>query len=76
VGSIVVVGGTVVGALVVGGGTVVGGLGVVCVVGGMVGGAGFASGGVNSHNSNVWNVTSSTATYPFPLFPRSTMNSN
>ena len=61
VGSIVVVaivvGGTVVGALVVVGGTVVG--------------TGFASGGENSHTiSRKRKSTSSTATKPFPLFPR------
>lgn len=76
VGSIVVVGGIVVGALVVVGGIVVGGLGVVCVVGGIVDGPGFASGGANSHDPSPINSTSSTATYPFPLFPRWTMNWN
>ena len=62
------------GALVVVGGTVVGGLGVVCVVGGIVDAPGFAFGGVNSQNSNVLNSTSSKATYPFALFARSTTN--
>ena len=75
-GSIVVVGGEVGGPLVVVGGIVVGGLGVVCVVGGLVDDPGFAFGGVNSHNSKVLNSTSSTATYPFALYPRSTSNSN
>ena len=72
VGSMVVVGGTVVGGLVVVGGVVVGAL---VVVGGIVDGAGLASGGVNSHTSKNLNKMSSTATYPFPLFPRLTTNS-
>ena len=72
VGSMVVVGGTVVGGLVVVGGVVVGAL---VVVGGIVDGAGLASGGVNSHTSKNLNNISSTATYPFPLFPRLTINS-
>ena len=72
VGSTVVVVG---GPVVVGGGAVVGPLVVVVVVGGMVvGSTGFASGGTNWHSSYVSKITSSKATYPFPLLPRSTAN--
>ena len=71
--AFVVVGGTVVGALVVVGGAVVGAL---VVVGGIVVGMGFASGGASPHASKNRNSTSSTATKPFPLLPRCTINWN
>ena len=74
VGSTVVVGGGVVGPVVVVGGAVVGGLVVVVVDGGIVDCPGFASGGANSQNSNALNSTSSKATYPWLLLPRSTTN--
>ena len=57
-------GGGVVGPVVVVGGAVVGPLVVVVVDGGIVEGAGLASGGVNSQNSNDLKTTSSIATYP------------
>ena len=65
VGSIVVVGRTVVGAFVVVGGAV---LGVLVVV------VGFASGGCNGHTSYSRKPISSSDTYPSPLFPRWTIN--
>ena len=66
----VVVGGPV----VVVGGAVVGPFVVVVVAGGRVDDPGFASGGANGHSPNVLKTTSSNATYPFPLDPRSTEN--
>ena len=67
VGSMVVVGGTVVAAFVVVGGAVVGVLVVV---------VGFASGGWNGHSSNCRKSISSKDTYPSPSFPRCTTNWN
>ena len=60
--------------MVVVGGAVVGPIVVVVVVGGIVDDPGLASGGANGQSSNIEKVTSSRATYPLPLGPRSMAN--